>query len=88
MANVDPSQAASLGRPAQLSETIISLADGRERVDWPHDVVSAMQMLKAHADRLQALIDTAAESGTKIGDLAARMDAAAGAEPACAGEAW
>ena len=88
MAKAKPSQAASAGRPAPLSETIVSLVDVHERIDWPHDVVSAMQTLKAHADRLQALIDTAAESGTKIGDLAARMDAAAGAEPACAGEAW
>lgn len=79
-----PSQTAPAGRPAPLSEKISSLADVHGRLDWPHDVVSAMQALKVHADRLQALIDTAAQSGAKIGGLAAAMGA--GPETVGAGE--
>jgi hypothetical protein len=45
-----------------------------------------MQTLKAHADHLQALIDVASTSGSRIGELAATMDATPGPEPAGAGE--
>ena len=85
MAKTKPSQAAPAGPPVSLSETISSLVDTHARLDWPQDVVGAMQALKAHADRLQALIDTASKSGGKIGDLAARLDATSGPEPAGAG---
>jgi hypothetical protein len=36
-----------------------------------------MQGLKLQADRIQAVIDTASQSGAKIGDLAATMGAEA-----------
>ena len=78
MAKAKSSQAAPAGRPAPLSETIGSLADAHGRLDWPHDVVRAMQALKANAERLQAVIDAASASGSKIGELAARMGAATG----------
>jgi hypothetical protein len=88
LAKAKPSQAAPAGRPALLSEKISSLADAHGRLDWPSDVVRAMQALKVQADRLQALIDTASQSGSKIGDLAATMEAGAGPESVQAGEAW
>jgi hypothetical protein len=81
-----PPHAAPTGRPAPLSETISSLVDAHGRLDWPHDVVRAMQALKANADRLQAVIDAASTSGAQIGDLAATMGA--GAPSVQAGEAW
>jgi hypothetical protein len=87
LANATPSRAGPAGPPASLSENISLLLDTHGGLDWPHEVVRAMQMLKAHADRLQALIDAASTSGSRIGDLAARMDAASGSEPVRAGEA-
>ena len=80
MAKTKPSQAAPGGPPVSLSDRSPFIV--MDRLDWPQDVVCAMQVLKAHADRLQALVDTASQSGCKIGDLAARMDATSGPEPA------
>lgn len=88
MAKSKSSQAAPAGRPAALSEQIVSLADTHDRLDWPHDVVRAMHELKANAERLQTLIETASTSGSRIGDLAATMGADPGSEQARAGEAW
>ena len=85
---VKSSHPAHAGPSAPLSEKIASLADAHGRLDWPRDVVHAMQALKANADRLQALIDTASQSGSKIGDLAATMEAGAGPDSVQAGEAW
>jgi hypothetical protein len=62
-----------------LSEKIASLADAHDRLDWPHDVVSAMRALKALADRVQGVVDSAATGGSKIGDLAATLSV--GAKP-------
>jgi hypothetical protein len=75
LAKAKHSQAAPAGPAALLSEKIASLVDTYERLVWPHDVVSAMQTLKTHADDLQALIDVASTSGFRIGELAATMDA-------------
>ena len=68
-----------------MSEKISSLVGAHERLDWPNDVVRAMRALKVQAERLQAMVDAAAVSGSKIGDLAATMDAAPGPEPAPGG---
>lgn len=87
MAKRKPSQAAPTAPQALLSEQIVSLADAHgPRLDWPNDVVRAMQTLKDQADRVQAVVDAAAESGAKIGDLAAAMDGTADPERAVAGE--
>lgn len=80
MAKPKSSQAAPARPPVSLSETISSLVDAHGRLDWPQDVVRAMQALKAHVDRLQAVVDAASASGSKIGDLAARMEAGSGPE--------
>ena len=87
MAKRKPSQAAPAAPQASLSEQIATLADAHERLDWPDDVVLAMQALKDQADRVQAVVDAATESSAKIGDLAAAMDGAPDPEQAAAGEA-
>jgi hypothetical protein len=75
LAKAKHSRAAPAEPATLLSEKIASLVDTHERLVWPYDVVSAMQTLKAHADDLQALIDAASTSGSRIGELAATMDA-------------
>lgn len=79
MTKPKPSQATPAGRRRPLSETISSLADAHERLDWPHDVVSAMWTLKAQAERVQAVVDAASASGAKIGHLAGALEGEAAA---------
>ena len=76
----------SAAEAASLSDKISSLARTQRGIEWPARVVDAMRALKDHADRLQALADTAAAGGSKIGDLAATMDA--DPDPVAAGEGW
>lgn len=82
MAKRKPSQTAPAAPQASLSEQIASLADAHGRLDWPNDVVVAMQALKDEAERVQAVVDAATASGSKIGDLAATLDGASGPEQA------